>query len=644
MRLPFLLLLLTLSTFAIADDTDMLIARDAARASDRAKLEKVAPRLAGHVLEPYVDYWRLKIAIDEAPPVQVQAFLARYPDTVLADRMRVEWLKSLGLRREWTLFGAEYPKVQNDDPELACYGLQYRRQLTEDVLKEVRPLWFTGGLTPPSCAPLFDELFARGDLRVDDVWQRLRLATEAGNLDVVEWLNGALDEKQRIAPKLLDIAHRDPERLLTKLAPKIARRADRELIVFAISREARSAPSLAYEHLSMWQDRLSAEDVAYLKTQVAFHGARKLQPEALQWYREVGKAPMSDLQLAWKARAALRAQAWPEVEAAILAMSIPAQQEPAWRYWKARALIAQNRSVEAQPVLAVLAEETHYYGLLAAEELGRTPAARFDSVKIDPAQLAAFEKKPSVQRALKLFELDMRSDGLKEWIWTLRNADDMQLLTAAEFARRKSLYDRAINTADRTVLLHDNNLCYLIPYRESFDAAARAQQIDEAFVLGLVRQESRFLAEATSGAGAVGLMQLMPPTAKWVAKQLGKSGYRPSHIGLVDVNIEFGTYYLRRVLERLDGLPVLAAAAYNAGPGRAQAWRSTVPLEGAIYVESIPFSETRDYVKKVLSNAMFYAQLVGGPKPSLKQRLGVIPPRGGAAPTGEEIAMRDKAE
>lgn len=644
--MPLRLFLLSLCLFALPacaqdGDADLLAARDAARAADKAKLERLAPRLVGHMLESYVEYWRLKLNIDDADPTAVQTFLAANHDTVLADHLRVDWLKSLGMRHEWTLFGAEYPLVKEEDTELTCYGLQYRRQFTEDALAEARPLWFSGTATPPSCAPLFDDLFARGELRVEDVWQRFRMATETNNLDVAIWLNAALDEKQRIPVKLMERATHDPERLLAKGGLKLASRAERELLLFALAREARNAPLSAYEDLAKWRHRMPASDALYAKKQIAFYGARKLLPEALVWYRELGDASLSDLQLAWKARAALRAQAWSDVEAAIGAMSLASQQDPAWRYWKARALCARGETAQAHALLTVLAQEQHFYGLLAAEESGLTVRPKFEAVKFDPAMVASFAHKPSVQRALKLFELDMRAEGIREWVWSVRNLDDTQLLAAAEFARSKGLYDRAINTADKTVLLHDYTLRYLAPYRAAFDAVARAQGVDESFVLGLVRQESRFNAEAMSSAGAVGLMQLMPPTARWSAKQLGRANYRLAQMGRVDVNIELGTFYLRHVLDRFDGLAALAAAAYNAGPGRAQAWRAEHALEGAIYVESIPFGETRDYVKKVLTNAVFYAVLLGEPGATLKVRLGTVPPRDGGEPS-DEVALKDK--
>jgi soluble lytic murein transglycosylase len=277
-----------------------------------------------------------------------------------------------------------------------------------------------------------------------------------------------------------------------------------------------------------------------------------------------------------------------------------------------------------------LAAEFGFYAHLAAEALGRRIEPKSMPVDPDAAALASFGARAEVRRAVKLAELDMRSESQREWIVAVRGAADEALLVAAEYARRNGLYDRAINTADRTSERHDFALRYLMPFREHFAVAARQNDIDEALLLAVARQESRFAADIVSSAGAVGLMQLMPATARWVARQLNASGYRPAQIGDVALNTQFGAYYFKYWLERLERLPALAAAAYNAGPGRAQAWRNGAPIEGAIWVETIPFNETRDYVKKVLANAMFYARELKQPYVPLAARLGVVTARGSA--------------
>ncbi|MBI3068510.1 MAG: lytic transglycosylase domain-containing protein, partial [Betaproteobacteria bacterium] len=191
--------------------------------------------------------------------------------------------------------------------------------------------------------------------------------------------------------------------------------------------------------------------------------------------------------------------------------------------------------------------------------------------------------------------------------------------------------------ADRTVALHDFDLRYIAPYRDVLKVRASELGLDEAWVYGLIRQESRFISNAKSGAGASGLMQLMPNTARWVAKKLGLKDWRWSQVNEVDTNVTFGTFYLRHVLDALDNQPVLASAGYNAGPGRARAWRPGTPIEGAVYAETIPFNETRDYVKKVMANATYYAHVFSQQLQSLKQRLGVIAPRArdGETPLGD---------
>jgi soluble lytic murein transglycosylase len=312
--------------------------------------------------------------------------------------------------------------------------------------------------------------------------------------------------------------------------------------------------------------------------------------------------------------------------AAIDAMTDRESSEPAWRYWKARAFKAQGRIEEASELLKPLAAEFNFYGQLALEDLGGKiviPAA----YKPGARDMKAINQNPGLRRALELYRLNLRAEAMREWLWAIRGFDDRQLLVAAEVARRHEVYDRAINTADRTVELHDFNLRYLAPYRDVLKTQTAQLALDEAWVYGLIRQESRFFADAKSTAGAGGLMQIMPGTAKWVAGKLGLKNWRWSKITDVDTNVSLGTYYLKHVLDALDGQPVLASAAYNAGPGRARAWRPDAAIEGAVYAETIPFKETRDYVKRVMANAGYYAYNFGQPMQSLKQRLGIVTPR-----------------
>ena len=310
---------------------------------------------------------------------------------------------------------------------------------------------------------------------------------------------------------------------------------------------------------------------------------------------------------------------------------------PEWIYWLGRAQKAGGRTTEADALFAKISGQANFYGNLADDELGR-------SVMLPPKAHAptseaqkATRDNPGIRRAMAFFRLDMRTEGVKEWNWSLRGMDDRELLAAADLAKRNQIWDRAINTADRTTSDHDYYLRYLSPYGEQVRPAAHNQSLDDAWVYGLMRQESRFITSAKSNVGASGLMQLMPATAKWVAKKIGMQHYDHGRVNDTETNVLLGTSYMRLVMENLDNHPVLASAAYNAGPGRAKKWRADRPLEGAIYAETIPFGETRDYVKKVMSNSIYYSALFTGKPDSLKARLGTIGARNSEAMKDAEL-------
>jgi soluble lytic murein transglycosylase len=285
-----------------------------------------------------------------------------------------------------------------------------------------------------------------------------------------------------------------------------------------------------------------------------------------------------------------------------------------------------GKPIEAREIFAPLSGEFHFYGQLASAELADLPvlSEAIPVYKPDKQVITEMLALPGIRRTLALYRMDLRREALEEWRWVLRNFNDRELLTAAEIARRNEMYDRAIGAADKTVTVHDFSLRYLAPYRTELQEHLREHGLDEAWVYGLMRQESRFATGAKSDVGASGLMQIMPSTARWVAKKLGLKSYRNALIHQLDTNLRIGTYYMKSVLTQSENNPVLASAAYNAGPLRALQWRGDQPLEGAIYAETIPYEETRDYVEKVMSNTVYYADQFGDPPRSLKQRLGII--------------------
>ncbi|HVE49641.1 MAG TPA: transglycosylase SLT domain-containing protein [Casimicrobiaceae bacterium] len=641
MRMIVLLLACALVTgvdFARADaDTDFLAAKQAYELGDARRFEAATSSLNGYVLEPYVLAWRLKLSLDSVDPTVVRAYLARFGGTPPAEQLRVDWLRSLATKQQWDLFGQEVGATNSDDVELACHSIVHRRMREGDaVLANAKPLWFSGRASPDACEPLFAALLARGTLSLDDRRARLRLAIETGNVRLAQAIGSAAPPPLAIPDVEFGRVERDPLGALARGQFAWKDAGGRELALFALDRAARRDVQTARAAWVKMRGLLPERDRNYGNARLAFHAARALQPDANLYFREAGTTSLNEDGHAWRVRAALRALSWRDVNAAIEAMPASQRDESAWRYWRARALDALGSKEEARRILVDLSREYHFYGLLAAELVGSTHDLSSRPVAPSDTVLAGFGARSDVKRAVKLAQLDLRVESAREWGGIVRGFNDEGLLVAAEFARRQGLVDRAINLAERTSERHDFAMRYQTPFRSEFEAAARAHDTDVALLFAIARQESRFSPDIVSSAGAQGLMQLMPATARWIAKQLGETGFKPSRVTDIDLNTRFGAFYFRHCLERLDNHPALAAAAYNAGPGRAQAWRPVVPLEGAIWVETIPFNETRDYVKKVLANAMFYTRTLGKPVIPLTTRLATVTPR---QPGGGTVAV-----
>ncbi len=623
-----LLFLCFFSSLASANqDTDFLAARDAFRAGNAKKLDAFAVRLKKTPLEVYVSYYQLRLKLDTATPDTVKAFLARPEDTPLIDKLRGEWLKILGNKQQWELFNSEYPRLITEDAELTCYALQARRHAqTDSPLNEVRELWLTGKGQPESCATIFAAAFDAGALNEADIWQRFRLALEASNVSLAKQLAEKLTGAHQFSVELLSRAAADADHYLDKVQLEKANEGQRAVAMFALLRLAKQSPDLSITQWNKLAAYFPAAEQHYFYGWLGYEAARVQDPRAVLWYKSAAFEPLNEQQLAWRTRATLRAKNWDEVLNSINAMGEVQRRDPAWRYWKARALQARGQTAEAAKFFSPLSNEICFYGLLAGDELANVPPVDFTAAAFKPsaADIATVSAFTGIQRTIALYRMELRTEAQQEWAWALRNFNDQELLAAAEIARRNEMYDRAIGAADRTVNTHDFSLRYLAPYRDVLQAHIRENNLDEAWVYGLMRQESRFASSAKSNVGASGLMQIMPSTARWIAKKLGLKSYRDNLIGQLDTNLKLGTYYMKNILTSFDESPVLATAAYNAGPGRARKWRGDQPLEGAIYTETIPFDETRDYVKKVMSNTMYYAQQFGTTKPTLKERLGVI--------------------
>jgi soluble lytic murein transglycosylase len=644
-------------------DAAVVAARDARRNADKPRQAALARTLAAqnHPLAMWADYWELGARLGELQQADLDAFYARWPGSYVEDRLRNDWLLVLGARRDWANFRTEFARFRmNDDRDVTCYSLLTQHLDGRDVKAAAQTAWWPRRDSEAGCELLGSTLAEARVFKADDLWQGARVAAEFNRPRALTAaaLLAAPGSTNAVADLL-----KDPARYLAVPAHV---KNQRELAVLALIRLAQAEPDAAAELLDKsWQRELSPEQQATAWAHVAKNAALRQLPNAFEQVQRAWRARQlaartghelrwSDELLAWHVRAALRLpagdrQRWAGVQRAIDVMSADEKRDATWRYWRARAVGGQAPAgpegdaarAEARGVLSALAGETGFYAKLAAEELGQRVAHPALAAPLAAADTQAAAANPGLTRALQLIAIGLRGEGVREWNFSLRGLADRELIAAAQRACDAEVWDRCINTSERAKNEIHIGQRFPTPHRDAVMAMAREVGVDPAFVYGLVRQESRFIMDTKSHVGASGLMQLMPATARWTAKRIGVA-YSPAQINDRDLNLRLGGTYLKLVLDDFAGQQPMAAAAYNAGPGRPRKWREGPAVEAAAWAESIPFNETRDYVKKVLSNAVDYALVLAppdaagsaapnaDPRASIKARLG--PPVAGRDP------------
>ncbi|MFN9475540.1 transglycosylase SLT domain-containing protein [Acidovorax sp.] len=625
-----------------ADDT-LLEMQQACKRGDRKKLEQLLPAARGHVLDPWAAYWELRLRLAEASPSEIQSFMQRYAGSYQEDRLRNDWLLLLGQRRDWAQFAEQHPSYRmSDDREVRCYAL-----LIDDIkgspqpgaAEDIKRNWYALRDADDGCTHAASQLYANKKLSALDVWRKARFAVDANRPRV------ARNAVEIVAPdavaqvkELMDA----PTKYLTSRATARGQ-VRQELVTLALIKLASGDPDNAAAQLEgKWGVHLSPEERNWVWGVIGKQQAQKLSSDANRAFSNITRdADLNDDILGWKVRAALRAGQWKVVGKAIDAMSEEGRQDSTWVYWKARALLAGKPSdgerAEARKLLEGIASTRGFYEQLATEELGQRITMPPAPAPLTPEEKAAARANPGLNRGLYAIFLGLRSEGVREWNYATNlhipgGMADRELLAAADFACAREVWDRCINTSERTRSVIETNQRFPTPFRNAVVERANSIGLDPAYVYGLIRQESRFIMDARSHVGASGLMQVMPATARWTAKKIGMNNFTADQINDRDTNIAIGTAYLKLALDDFAGSMPMAAAAYNAGPGRPRNWRNGPVLDAAIWAENVPFGETRDYVKKVLANTTNYAAMLTGQPQSLKGRLGTIGPRDASAP------------
>lgn len=623
-------------------DEVILEMSQAFKKNDKAQLSRLLPKAKGHTLEPWAAYWDLRVRLDQASDSEIQQFLTQYAGTYAEDRLRNDWLLQLGRQREWATFTQEYPRFRmNDDREVRCYALSTDAFLSKpETAAELKRLWYAFRDTEDGCTYTAEKLHDLKKIESLDLWRKARLAMDNNRPRAAQL---ALNIESTELGKQAILIHADPQKYLNKRILAITKKR-KELSVLALIRIANTDPDKAAQLLEKkWGLMLTKEEHNWVWGVIGKQAAQKLQDNAHSYFNKVSRnQDLSDDLLIWKTRAALRSGDWKAVIAAVEAMD-SAKQDSTWIYWKARGQLAANPTateplrLEALASLQSIASVKGFYEQLAMEELGLAITAPAKPEALTPQEKTMAAQNAGMQRALTALSLGLRSEGNREWNYTTNlhtpgGMSERELLAAADLACSKQVWDRCINTSERTKLAIDFDQRFPMPLKDTVLRRTKEIQLDPAYVYGLIRQESRFIMDAKSVVGAAGLMQVMPATAKWTAKKIGMTNFQPHQITDQEINVAIGTGYLKLVLDDFDGSMPLAAAAYNAGPNRSRNWRKGPVLEAAIWAENIPFNETRDYVKKVLSNTTNYAAIITGQPQSLKARLGTVGPRNAQAP------------
>ena len=569
---------------------------------------------AGKVMNDYQQYQPTLDALRNDNDSAAMGFLNQQPhDSAMAEKVRNQWLKSLGKRGQWERFNAEYAKLDKNgaEQETQCFahvsGVQKNPQLVQDLIKE-------HGKLPLGCNTMLQSAASSGAVNQKQVWERVR---------------GLLSNNQTTDARNLANAIGQPLPASLGSYSGSGAAAQESLLYSVTNANARKSNDIG-SRISAISGSLTAEQAGFAYGAAGeTHAKSQNFGVALQLFNQADKAQLDTEQWEWYVRSALRFSRWQDVNNIISAMPSNMQNKEDWQYWRGRALAATGQQGQAQGLYQKASKSgRNFYALMATEALGGKVNTQSNVKRASEAEQLRASQDGKIARAMTLFQSSvsandrtMRGVAQQQWRYAVRDLNEPSLLAAAAMAQKQGFNEMAIYAADRTNNLIDYNIRYMSPYRDITSRYAAQVGIDPAWAYGLIRQESRFMIGARSHVGASGLMQLMPATAREVERKIGSSS-----VGLDDIehNIKLGTWYLADV-RNSSGSETMATAGYNAGPGRARQWRANTPLEGAIYAETIPFNETRDYVKKVMANATYYASLFNEPKQSLTQRIGTVP-------------------
>ncbi|MGQ0657141.1 MAG: transglycosylase SLT domain-containing protein [Chromatiales bacterium] len=596
-------------------------------AKDVARGEALSAGLEIYLLYPHLRYESLRRRLETADSAEIRRFLSANEGTYVGEQFRTAWLAILARQQRWQAFLDNFRPQQS--VALRCAHLDARIAMDHatEVTAETKALWLTGENLPPECDRVVEWLARRGALDSGLVWERLRLVMAAANPTLAAQLARRLPAAEQPLAALWREVYSNPQKGLAREELKADSPRVRDIVRTGIERLARHDAGKAHEMWQRRQDRykFSAREQAAIAAGIAITAVRRDHADALRILDTVPD-PHVDAELQ-RARllAALRTQSWGRIERWTEQPPGEGMNALRWRYWRARALEERGAGAAAREILFDLTQERDYYGLLAAERLQVLYTFPHQPLATNKADVVAFLARPGIERALELRRLGFEAAARQEWSFETVGLGPQGLIVAAAAAHQLGWHERAIAALGKAREFGDLEVRYPIAFRNVVEEYASVRGLEPAVMLSLIRSESAFNESARSPAGALGLMQVMPATGRQTAKRVGLTRYAAHDLLRADTNVMLGSAYLRDMLDRFHGNLAMAAAAYNAGPHRVKAWRPRHDcIEADIWVDTIPFTETRRYVRNVLYvTALYQMRLQQEIKP-LRQRLSAV--------------------
>ena len=594
-------------------------AQKALNAKNMAEYNQLVKQLQKYPLLPYLEYQELIDRLISLPKKDVETFFARYPDSFLSERLTHRWLRTLAQRERWADYLHFYDK-RLTDPELACLNLRARLATGDkSALNDVAPLWNIDKAQSKACDPVFDQWRKAGFMTPELIWERHLKAVKAGNKGMASYLTNLLPAADRTMATLLQQVDANPRLLkqtgkFSKQSPKM-----KTVILHGLEKLARTN---AKEALALWhgydaQQLFDDNDRVEIKYQIALR--LLYQDHEVDAEKLVASTPnltRVDL-LEWLLRESLRKQDWERVNEWLARLPEDARKSERWRYWQARTMeelsIKDMNGETPASIYSSVAPARSFYGFLAADKTGVNYHLLDRPMTFTDEQISSVENAPGILRAREFFARGELGAANREFFFTTRRMPLEQMVIAGRLAEKLGWYRNGIQVMADAQYWDDLQVRFPIVYQDHVTKAAKQTSVNPLFIFAVTRQESAFVHDAKSTAGAVGLMQLLPATAKQTAQKNGLS-FSPQDLITPEKNIALGSRYLNHLLDVFDGNRILAAAAYNAGPSRVKKWLNKdkgTQLPYDVWIETIPYKETRGYVQNILSYSVIYAYRLG---------------------------------